>query len=191
MRVIALSNSAVAENEITNPSAIIAGRILPVWPTDAPSRIGSTGNVQGAAMVTTPASKARTRLSIFSVRRTIPRGLCGHEHAHRSSRRWGEALRRRRHVFVRFQTSSWRLVGPAMLSSIARSKATKQSGFPHSRRDGLLRGACHRARVRATRWLATTSPQKQSDPEGGIPAGSLEVLGRLEDWSARNLMLTL
>src|SRR5207237_8487743 len=26
-----------------------------------------------------------------------------------------------------------------------------------SRRDGLLRGACHRARIRATRWLAMTN----------------------------------
>ena len=38
---------------------------------------------------------------------------------------------------------------------IARSFATKQSTLslpPH----GLLRGACHRARIRATRWLAMT-----------------------------------
>ncbi len=64
MPVIALSNNAAAENEMTKPSAIIAGRALPVWPTDAPSRIGSIGSVQGAATVTTPASRARTRLSI-------------------------------------------------------------------------------------------------------------------------------
>ena len=35
------------------------------------------------------------------------------------------------------------------------SEATKQSISP-LRRDGLLRGACHRARIRATRWLAMT-----------------------------------
>src|ERR1700730_12073250 len=64
MRLIALSNRATAENEMTKPSAIRAGRSLPVWPTDAPSRIGSIGSVQGAAMVTTPASRARTRLNI-------------------------------------------------------------------------------------------------------------------------------
>ncbi len=64
MRVIALSASAVAENDMTKPAAIIAGRTLPVWPTEAPSRIGSIGSVQGAAMVTIPASNARTRLSI-------------------------------------------------------------------------------------------------------------------------------
>src|SRR6476620_1616684 len=64
MRVIALTANAVAENDRTKPSAIIAGRILPVWPTDAPSRMGSIGSVQGAATVTTPASSARTRLSI-------------------------------------------------------------------------------------------------------------------------------
>src|SRR3984893_2110580 len=64
MRVMALSNKAVAENDRTNPNAIIAGSALAVWPTDAPSNIGSTGSVQGAAIVTTPASRARTRLSI-------------------------------------------------------------------------------------------------------------------------------
>src|SRR5712672_2083070 len=63
-RVIALRANAVAENDSTKPSAIIAGRVLPVWPTDAPSRIGSIGSVQGAATVTTPASNARSRLSI-------------------------------------------------------------------------------------------------------------------------------
>ena len=64
MRVIALRASAVAENDMTKPAAIIAGRTLPVWPTEAPSRIGNIGSVQGAAMVTIPASNARTRLSI-------------------------------------------------------------------------------------------------------------------------------
>jgi len=39
---------------------------------------------------------------------------------------------------------------------IARRKATKQSILSLLRRNGLLRGACHRARIRATRWLATT-----------------------------------
>jgi hypothetical protein len=62
--VIALSNNATTENEITKPSAIIAGRALPLRPTDAPSRIGSIGSVQGVATVTTPASRARTRLNI-------------------------------------------------------------------------------------------------------------------------------
>jgi len=41
------------------------------------------------------------------------------------------------------------------LRVIARSGATKQSSF-FLRRHGLLcRGACHRARIRATRWLLT------------------------------------
>ncbi len=66
-RVIALSANATSENDMTKPSAIIAGRALPVWPTDAPSRIGSIGSVQGAATVTTPASSARTRLNIGPV----------------------------------------------------------------------------------------------------------------------------
>src|SRR5712692_10630141 len=42
-----------------------------------------------------------------------------------------------------------------MVLVIARSKATKQSiAVIHCA--GLLRGACHRARIRATRWLAMT-----------------------------------
>src|SRR5947207_14093825 len=39
---------------------------------------------------------------------------------------------------------------------IARSEATKQSILPLRGENGLLRGACHRARIRATRWLAMT-----------------------------------
>src|SRR5690242_4356897 len=35
--------------------------------------------------------------------------------------------------------------------------ATKQSRLPSRKQSGLLRGACHRARVRATRWLAMTN----------------------------------
>src|SRR6266446_5841934 len=37
---------------------------------------------------------------------------------------------------------------------IARSEATKQSIVTVA---GLLRGACHRARIRATRWVAMTA----------------------------------
>src|SRR5258708_10361066 len=90
MRVSALNSSAAAENEITNPSAIIAGRGLPVVPTDAPSRIGSTGTVQGAAVVTTPASRARTRLNIGKDPSSTD-GPSGDRSA---------ALLRTRHVFV-------------------------------------------------------------------------------------------
>jgi addiction module HigA family antidote len=39
---------------------------------------------------------------------------------------------------------------------IARSAATKQSILSFLLLNGLLRGACHRARVRATSWLAMT-----------------------------------
>jgi hypothetical protein len=39
---------------------------------------------------------------------------------------------------------------------MVRSEATKQS-ILSLRLDGLLRGACHRARIRATRWLAMTA----------------------------------
>jgi hypothetical protein len=45
--------------------------------------------------------------------------------------------------------------GMTTLDVIARSEATKQS-IPSFQRNGLLRGACHRARIRATRWLAMT-----------------------------------
>src|SRR6202166_4942953 len=40
---------------------------------------------------------------------------------------------------------------------MARSAATKQSSFLRCAKAGLLRGACHRARIRATRWLAMTN----------------------------------
>jgi hypothetical protein len=48
----------------------------------------------------------------------------------------------------------------ALLSAEARLRAkadaTKQSIFSLLCQNGLLRGACHRARIRATRWLAMT-----------------------------------
>jgi len=74
--VIAPSSNATIENDITKPSAIIAGRTLPAWPTDAPRRIGSIGSVQGAATVTTPASSARTRVSIECVHHRSRRNHC-------------------------------------------------------------------------------------------------------------------
>ncbi|MGY3295210.1 hypothetical protein ACVWWP_008277 [Bradyrhizobium sp. LM3.6] len=63
-RVIAPSSSAVVENEMTKPSAIIAGRKCPARPIEAPSRIGSIGSVQGAAMVRTPARRAKMSSSM-------------------------------------------------------------------------------------------------------------------------------
>src|SRR5712691_8621194 len=94
MRVIALSSKAAAENDMTKPSAISAGRALPVWPTDAPSKIGSIGSVQGAATVTTPASKARTRLNIEWSHETIPAGLVATADVSVVFRTQGEALPR-------------------------------------------------------------------------------------------------
>src|SRR5258706_6910400 len=41
----------------------------------------------------------------------------------------------------------------------AKAEATKQSTLT-SRRSGLPRGACHRARIRATRWLAMTASKR-------------------------------
>jgi hypothetical protein len=42
------------------------------------------------------------------------------------------------------------------LSTVIASEA-KQSMLAAVRLDGLLRGACHRARIRATRWPAMTA----------------------------------
>src|SRR5580700_6229224 len=53
----------------------------------------------------------------------------------------------------------------ALLSAEARLRtkadATKQSTLA-LRRHGLLRGACHRARIHATRWLAMTVASQQT-----------------------------
>src|ERR1700731_4092383 len=46
-------------------------------------------------------------------------------------------------------------IADAYLAVIARSERDEQSTLPRLRH-GLLRGACHRARVRAIRWLAMT-----------------------------------
>jgi hypothetical protein len=53
---------------------------------------------------------------------------------------------------------------PTLLSSVIASEA-KQSIGATERKIGLLRrGACHRARVRATRWLlAMTAAKKESN----------------------------
>ena len=56
------------------------------------------------------------------------------------------------------------IVGVMSVVVIARSEATKQSTLA-LRHDGLLRGACHRARVRATRWLAMTAGDARATPE--------------------------
>src|SRR5882724_5942886 len=45
-------------------------------------------------------------------------------------------------------------IDDAYLDVFARSETTKQSILACLLLHGLLRGACHRARVRATRWLA-------------------------------------
>src|ERR1700679_3352368 len=45
---------------------------------------------------------------------------------------------------------------PVLLSSLRGATRRSNPAF-HGRNHGLLRGACHRARIRATRWLAMTS----------------------------------
>src|SRR5258708_39134135 len=53
------------------------------------------------------------------------------------------------------------------LPVIARSASDEaiQLSF-RGRKAGLLRGACHRARIRATRWLAMTGETKRKTPPG-------------------------
>src|SRR5260370_35337411 len=59
---------------------------------------------------------------------------------------------------------------------IARSEANEaiHSFFP--RRDGLLRGACHRARVRATRWLAMTIQNAVPRSRGAMRPSCTEII---------------
>ena len=47
------------------------------------------------------------------------------------------------------------------------ASAAKQSTLV-AREDGLLRGACHRARIRATRWLAMTSGLPSRGGDGRV-----------------------
>src|SRR5713101_573914 len=52
----------------------------------------------------------------------------------------------------------------------------------HRKKDGLLRGACHRARIRATRWLAMTAkhsftPSPRYAPEALINLPPKEGVG--------------
>src|SRR3954447_15009081 len=52
-------------------------------------------------------------------------------------------------------------------TSLRGALATRQSIPPSTRSDGLLRGACHRAGIRPTRWLAMTA---QNNGEHNMPA---------------------
>jgi hypothetical protein len=60
---------------------------------------------------------------------------------------------------------------------IARSNATKQSSMLI--KSGLLRGACHRARIRGTRWLAMTATGCLTKIGSKSLARSRHVGGRL------------
>jgi hypothetical protein len=64
--------------------------------------------------------------------------------------------------------SPGRRKSPNGLSVIARSAATNQS-ILSSLRDGLLRGACHRVRLRATRWFAMTESTCGDGSHCGTP----------------------
>ena len=77
MRVAALSNNAAAENETTKPSAINAGRALPVWPADAPSRIGSIGRVQGGGDGDDAGEQGKKEVEHQQDPSNVPGGPCG------------------------------------------------------------------------------------------------------------------
>src|SRR5258705_13881680 len=55
-----------------------------------------------------------------------------------------------------------------MFTVIARSSCDEAIHSFFTRRNGLLRGACHRARIRATRWLAMT--KREAGPKGPYPS---------------------
>src|SRR5712675_889859 len=61
----------------------------------------------------------------------------------------------------------------AIHSFFARRDGLLRFARNDGRRDGLLRGACHRARIRATRWLAMTAP---------LFAMTAKLLRRGADW---------
>src|SRR6516225_1480886 len=73
----AFNASATKAKDTTKPDAMKTGR-APVRPIDAPSRIGSTGSVQGAAIVSMPANSASRRSGI------------GVEQVRRDRRGWSE-----------------------------------------------------------------------------------------------------
>src|SRR5215475_10901519 len=62
----------------------------------------------------------------------------------------------RRACRTSFDKSQPGCAGPREPQSLRGAKRPKQSIVPRAE-CGLLRGACHRARVRATRWLAMTA----------------------------------
>jgi hypothetical protein len=64
----------------------------------------------------------------------------------------------------------------------------KQSSF--LRPDGLLRGACHRARVRATRWLAMTKSVTLGSSAAKSGALVLRSVSRIARRSIRAAVLS-
>src|SRR5258708_28201595 len=70
---------------------------------------------------------------------------------------WPHALKSGAKVFMHSSGASRRGIADSYIPVIARSEATKQSTLSFLLLYGLLRGACHRARIRATRWIAMTS----------------------------------
>jgi hypothetical protein len=79
------------------------------------------------------------------------------------------------------------VAGYARLSScLCEERLRRSNPSRGKRRDGLLRGACHRARIRATRWLAMTRKHVCPFSRHGLPevlrirCPSLEERGRRE-----------
>src|SRR5262249_36783216 len=71
---------------------------------------------------------------------------------------------------------------PIFLSSSLRGAKRRSNPYPGLPRHGLLRGACHRARIRATRWLAVTrmdlpsiKPMKPDCRRASNPAWIIQV----------------
>ena len=60
------NSSAKPEKAMTKPLTMNSGRHRPCWPIDVPSRIGSSGRMQGAAAVSNPAANA-SAISIIAV----------------------------------------------------------------------------------------------------------------------------
>jgi len=56
-----------------------------------------------------------------------------------------------------------------------RGAKRRSNPWRHVRRNGLLRGACHRARIRTTHWLAMTTGHSYAFPQHEMPRAMLDL----------------
>src|SRR6266849_3101140 len=70
---------------------------------------------------------------------------------------------------------------PMLAAVIASASEAIQKCLPR-KQFGLLRGACHRARIRATRWLLATKPIAPLRISA-CPASMLRLSSKHESWS--------